>query len=120
MTTTYYKFSKESQGHSAVALPQSVTSRAHNATVHSGERNRQPPRPAACWYPPAMVYVAIAGPRCPLPPRGRPMPRPRKKAPPSRLGPVVGRIARPLSLVAQVEQLLRQLIADGRFPDGRL
>src|SRR5467141_1233687 len=30
------------------------------------------------------------------------------------------RLTRPLTLVAQVEQLLRQAIADGQFPSGRL
>src|SRR5438067_9018641 len=30
------------------------------------------------------------------------------------------RLTRPLTLAAQVEQLLRQAIADGRFPGGRL
>lgn len=34
--------------------------------------------------------------------------------------PVLGRIARPLSLVAQVEQRLRDAIAAGRFPGDRL
>lgn len=32
----------------------------------------------------------------------------------------IGRIARPLSLVAQVEQILREAIAGGRFPGDRL
>src|SRR5258708_34967588 len=32
----------------------------------------------------------------------------------------IGRIARPLSLVAQVEQILRDAIAGGRFPGDRL
>ncbi len=32
----------------------------------------------------------------------------------------LGRLSRPLSLVAQVEQLLRQAIAEGRFANGRL
>ena len=32
----------------------------------------------------------------------------------------LGRVERPLSLIAQVEQALRQAIADDRFPDGKL
>ena len=32
----------------------------------------------------------------------------------------LGRVERPLSLIAQVEQVLRQAIADDRFPDGKL
>ena len=32
----------------------------------------------------------------------------------------LGRVERPLSLVVQVEQALRQAIEDDRFPDGKL
>jgi len=41
------------------------------------------------------------------------------KSPPAAADPI-GRIARPLSLVAQVEQILRDAIAGGRFPGDRL
>jgi DNA-binding LacI/PurR family transcriptional regulator/biotin operon repressor len=47
-----------------------------------------------------------------LPPRATP-PRPSELAD-------LGRISRPLSLTAQVEQLLRQALADGRWAAGRL
>src|SRR5581483_12453708 len=43
------------------------------------------------------------------------MARPRKSDPPA-----LGRIARPLTLTAQVEQVLRQALADGRWAGGRL
>src|SRR5262245_55463607 len=50
------------------------------------------------------------------------MPPLRKKPSASAKAPaaLLGRITRPLSLVAQVEQLLRQIISEGRLLDGRL
>src|SRR5262249_41923875 len=43
-----------------------------------------------------------------------------KRSPPDQASGSMPRIARPLSLVAQVEQLLRDAIASGRFPGDRL
>ncbi|HXG09399.1 MAG TPA: GntR family transcriptional regulator [Gemmataceae bacterium] len=51
------------------------------------------------------------------------MPRSRKRSllpAPDSTSAELPRLARPLSLAAQVEQLLRQAIAEGRFPSGRL
>src|SRR5262245_55261909 len=48
------------------------------------------------------------------------MPRPRQRSKPPDPTTSLGRIDRPLSLSAQVEQLLRQAIAAGRWPGGRL
>src|SRR5579884_3116713 len=50
------------------------------------------------------------------------MSRPQKRAttPTSEALPSLGRITRPISLTAQVEQVLRQAIADGRWANGRL
>src|SRR5262245_66249201 len=48
------------------------------------------------------------------------MPRPRQRSKPPDPTTSLGRIDRPLSLSAQVEQLLRQAIAAGRWPSGRL
>jgi LacI family transcriptional regulator len=48
------------------------------------------------------------------------MPRPRKRSASPETAPGLGRIDRPLSLTAQVEQLLRQAIAQGRWAGGRL
>jgi LacI family transcriptional regulator len=45
--------------------------------------------------------------------------RPSTRSPEQPLG-TVGRIERPLSLVAQVEQILREAIATGRFPGNRI
>src|SRR5262245_6518710 len=46
------------------------------------------------------------------------MSRPRKRGPPA--GPDLPRLDRPPSLAAQVEQLLRQAVVEGRFANGRL
>ncbi len=50
------------------------------------------------------------------------MPRPSKRGHPPgpQAAPGLGRLNRPVSLVAQVEQLLRQAIAEGRWAGGRL
>src|SRR5262245_19038222 len=48
------------------------------------------------------------------------MPRARNRGRPPAPGPELPRLARPLSLAAQVEHLLRQAVAEGRFPGGRL
>src|SRR4051812_30741929 len=48
------------------------------------------------------------------------MPRRSSKPPPSDQAGDFGRLDRPLHLKSRVEQLLRQAISEGRFPDGRL
>jgi LacI family transcriptional regulator len=48
------------------------------------------------------------------------MPRARKNDERPAAAPDLGRLARPVSLAAQVEQLLRQAVADGRWAGGRL
>jgi LacI family transcriptional regulator len=47
-------------------------------------------------------------------------PRKRDQPPAPDAAPGLGRLVRPVSLVVQVEQLLRQAIAEGRWPGGRL
>jgi LacI family transcriptional regulator len=50
------------------------------------------------------------------------MPQPRKRhdPPAADAAPTLGRITRPMTLAAQVEHVLRQAIADGRWAGGRL
>lgn len=48
------------------------------------------------------------------------MPRPKQPRPAQTEPSPLNRVARPPSMVAQVEQTLRQAIAEGRFPNGKL